>query len=112
MYDGTVSAAYLHRHSELVDDYLDYFSIRRWRFYQHLVKSYSEQVKKITDEHAAAWKAEYEKVLPKFTKSNGKTGLRFLAEACLTAANGGQGAARRAKPGVLQAWRQASSMWT
>lgn len=72
MYDGTVTAAYLRQHAELVDDYLDYFSIRRWRFYQHLVKSHSEQAQRITDEHAAALKAEYDKVLPKFTKPNDK----------------------------------------
>lgn len=72
MYDGTVTAAYLREHPELVDDYLDYFAIRRWRFYQHLVKSNSEQAKKITKEHAAALKEEYDKVIPKFTKPNGK----------------------------------------
>lgn len=90
MYDGTVGAAYLREHPALVEDYLDYFSIRRWRFYQHLVKSNSEQAKKSTDEHAAELKAEYDKVLPKFTKPGGKqvydswrkgVSLRQMAEA-------------------------------
>jgi hypothetical protein len=90
MYDGTVTAAYLREHAKLVDDYLDYFSLRRWRLYQHLVKTNSEQAKKITEEHAAELKAEYEKVLPKFTKPNGKqhydswrkgVSLRQMAEA-------------------------------
>lgn len=90
MYDGTVTAAYLREHPELVDDYLDYFSIRRWRLYQELVKTNSDEANKITKEHAAKLKAEYEKVLPKFMKPNGKhpydswrkgVSLRQMAEA-------------------------------
>jgi hypothetical protein len=52
-----------------VDDYLDYFAIRRWRFYEYLKEKNSPQVAQFTPEHVAAMKAEYETACPKFAKS-------------------------------------------
>ena len=69
MCEGAVTAAYLRAHPDKVDDYLDYFSIRRWRFYEHLKAEKPAAVTVLAAEHIAEMKAEYEKVLPRFVKN-------------------------------------------
>ena len=69
MYEGAVTAAYLRAHPEKVDDYIDYFSIRRWRFYEHLKEENPAQVASLTPEHIEEMKAQYDKVAPTFVKN-------------------------------------------
>jgi uncharacterized protein DUF5677 len=69
MYEAAVTAAYLRVHPEKVDDYLDYFAIRRWRFYEHMKDEDPAQVEHFTPEHVGEMKAEYEQARPKFVKN-------------------------------------------
>jgi hypothetical protein len=69
MYEAAVTAAYLRAHPDKVDDYLDYFAIRRWRFYEYLKEKNSSQVAQFTSDHVATMKAEYEATCLKFVKN-------------------------------------------
>jgi hypothetical protein len=72
MFEGGVTTAYLSVHPDLVDDYLDYESIRRWRFYEFMIADAPEYLGRIPQEVVDEMKREYEKVVPKFSRKDGR----------------------------------------
>ena len=72
MFDGAVTSAYLRLHPDSVEDYLNYDSIRRWRFYEYMVSDSPEYLGRIPKDALEAMKQEYEQVAPGFMRRNNK----------------------------------------
>ena len=72
MFEGAVTAAYLRRHPDLIEDYLHYDPVRRWKLYEVMISDSPEYLDRVPREDVDAMKQEYDKVAPKFAK--GKKG--------------------------------------
>jgi hypothetical protein len=72
MFEGAATAAYLRRHPELVNDYLDYDSIRKWRLYEAMVARNPEYVNHLPQATVDDVRREYETVAPRFTRNGGR----------------------------------------
>jgi hypothetical protein len=71
MFDGTVTIAYLRQHPELVDDYIDFFAIRRWQYYEFTLQEDADTGKDLSADKVTQMKKEYEAVHPRFQNKNG-----------------------------------------
>lgn len=72
MFEGAVTIAYLRKYPDLVFDYIDYYRIKRWQYFESVVAKDPELVTQLGDEKIAEMKTEYEAVLPKFLNKKGK----------------------------------------
>ena len=71
MFEGAITIGYLRLKPELLEDYFDYYKIKRWQYYEFMCQEDPEGVKDLTPAKIAEMKAEYEAVLPKFRKKKG-----------------------------------------
>lgn len=72
MFEGAVTSAYLRLHPDLVNDYLDYDSIRRWRLYEAMVSDSPEYLRRVPQETVDAMRTEHEQISPRFRGKNGR----------------------------------------
>jgi hypothetical protein len=72
MFEGAGTAAYLRRHPDLVNDYLGYDSIRRWRLYEAMVTRNPEYVDRLPQATVDEIRREYEMAAPRFTRNGGR----------------------------------------
>ncbi len=72
MFEGAVTIAYLRKHPDLVFDYIDYFKIKRWQYFEAIIAKDAELVKELGDKKIADMKKEYQQVLPEFQDKKGK----------------------------------------
>lgn len=71
MFDGAVTIAHLRLHPELVADYIDFFRIWRWQYYESRLAEDPDSVKELPAETVEEMKMEYEAVLPRFQNRRG-----------------------------------------
>jgi hypothetical protein len=72
MFEGAVTSAYLRRYPDVVNDYLDYDAIRRWRLYEAMTAENPEYLRRLPQETVDAMRTEHEQIVPRFTRSNGR----------------------------------------
>jgi hypothetical protein len=72
MFEGAVTVAYLQKHPEEADDYLDFDWIKKKKLLDFLENHDSERAKRIPSEGKKQILAEYDRVLPRFKYKNGK----------------------------------------
>lgn len=58
MFEASVNAAYLVKHPECVDDYIDFHVVAKKKFYDHLLKYDAAAAKAIGAEKIAAMETE------------------------------------------------------
>jgi hypothetical protein len=68
MFEASVNAAYLAKHPECVDDYIDFHVVAKKKFYDHLLKYDAAAAKAIGAEKIAAMELEYAQVSHRFKK--------------------------------------------
>ena len=68
MFEASVNAAYLAKHPECVDDYIDFHVVAKKKFYDHLLKYDAAAAKAIGAEKGAAMETEHAQVSHRFKK--------------------------------------------
>ena len=82
MFEASVNAAYLVKHPECVDDYIDFHVVAKKKFYDHLLKYDAAAAKAIGAEKIAAMETEYAQVSHRFKKhKNSWTGVSIADRA-------------------------------
>ena len=71
IFEGSVTVAYLRLHPELVEDYIDFPSIRRWQLYEHLASTDPGFVKGIPASRIDEMRHEFEITAPRFRNKKG-----------------------------------------
>jgi len=70
MFESELTAAYLKRHPEKVEDYLDFYYVHQKRLYDETSKSTPELVHGIPRERVAELEQKFKEVAPRFRKNN------------------------------------------
>ena len=68
MFEASVNAAYLAKHPECVDDYIDFHVVSKKKFYDHLLKYDPAAAAAIGSEKITAMETEYAQVVHRFKK--------------------------------------------
>ena len=72
MFEISVNAAYLQRHPDEVDDFLDYHWVDQKKRLEYMEQHYPEGLKRLPANTIAEANAEYAKVLPRFAGKSGR----------------------------------------
>jgi hypothetical protein len=87
IFEGSTTVAYLRSHPELVDDYIDFYPIRKWQLYEDLLSTAPECVKDVPVRRVDEMRREFVATAPRFRNRKGdllglwcRKGVRKMAE--------------------------------
>lgn len=70
-FEGAITIAYLRLKPNLLQDYFDFYAIKRWQYYLFTLKEDPDAIKHLVPEKVDEMKKEYDAVLPKFQNKGG-----------------------------------------